>query len=413
MTGSVAAALPWTDKKGRVHTLRTVVFALLLLPGLVLAVRWGVWGLGARPLKVAIHSTGYWAVWCLLASLVVTPLKALTGNAGVTVVRRMVGIAALAYAAIHVVLYGLDEGGGLLHLGTEIVSRFYLTMGAVAVAGLVVLGWTSTDGAIRRMGKRWKSLHRIVYGVAALTAVHYVLQSKADVSQALVAIGVLVWVMLWRMLPAGRDRSWAPVLGLALVAALVTLVAEYVWYRFGTRIDPVKAVRLEADIRYGLHPAALVLALGLLAALAVGLRQVGDGRLGQTQGFTVALYAAGAFVADLGAFLFGLFPDDDLGRLPFTLMALPVFALLGLARYKLRGMGQKRLLDVLWIAAACYPLLVLDTDDRRLLIAGAGLVVAGVLIASRQAWRVNRIAAVFLLPVGVWVAYRAAAALIS
>ena len=184
---SFAQSLPWTDKKGRPHLLRSVIFVLLLLPGVVLAVRWGVWGLGTRPLKVAIHSTGYWAVWLLLGSLLVSPLRALTGNMQWPVVRRMVGIAALAYATIHLGLYMADEDWKLLHIGSEIISRFYLTIGAVALLGLAVLGATSTDRIVRALGGRWKQLHRLVYGIAVLTAVHYTLQSKADVSQALIA----------------------------------------------------------------------------------------------------------------------------------------------------------------------------------------------------------------------------------
>ena len=407
-----SASLPWTDKKGRTHALRSVIFGLLLLPGLVLAVRWGVWGLGTRPLKVAIHSTGYWAVWLLLGSLVVTPMKALTGNMQWPVVRRMVGVAALSYALIHLSLYMADENWRLLHIGAEIVSRFYLTIGAVALLGLIVLGITSTDSMIRRLGAKWKQLHRVVYAIAVLTAVHYVLQSKADVSQALIASGVFTWLMLWRRLPAGRDRTVLPLLALAPAAALVTLAAEFLWFRFGTNIDVWKVMRLEADVQYGLHPAALVLALGLLVAGAVEVWRLAKTDLGATAAFTVLIYAAGAFVNDLGGFLFGLSPyDDQAPRLPLNLAAAAVFALMGLARYRLRTAGQRRMLDVLWACAALYPLLALQTEDHSLLVAAAAVVVTGTLIASGRAWPISRTAAVLLLPLGAWIAYEATVAL--
>lgn len=408
---SFAASLPWTDKKGRPHALRSVIFGLLLLPGLVLAVRWGVWGLGTRPLKVAIHSTGYWAVWLLLGSLVVTPMKALTGNMQWPVVRRMVGVAALSYALIHLSLYMADENWRLLHIGAEIVSRFYLTIGAVALLGLIVLGITSTDWMVRRLGAKWKQLHRVVYAIAVLTAVHYVLQSKADVSQALIASGVFTWLMLWRRLPAGRDRTVLPLLALAPAAALVTLAAEFLWFRFGTNIDVWKVMRLEADVQYGLHPAALVLALGLLVAGAVEVWRLAKTDLGATAAFTVLIYAAGAFVNDLGGFLFGLSPyDDQAPRLPLNLAAAAVFALMGLARYRLRTAGQRRMLDVLWACAALYPLLALQTEDHSLLAAAAAVVVTGTLIASGRAWPISRTAAVLLLPLGAWIAYEATVA---
>ena len=77
---ALAAYAPWTDKKGRLHPLRAAVFALLLAPGALLAFNWLTVGLGARPVNVAIHSTGYWSVWILLASLLISPLKALTAE---------------------------------------------------------------------------------------------------------------------------------------------------------------------------------------------------------------------------------------------------------------------------------------------------------------------------------------------
>ncbi len=407
---SFAAALPWTDKKGRPHLLRSVIFLLLLVPGTVLGVRWGVWGLGTRPLKAAIHSTGYWAVWLLLGSLLISPLKALTGNTQWPVVRRMVGVAALAYALIHLSLYMADEDWKLLHIGAEILSRFYLTIGAVALLGLIVLGATSTDSLVRSLGARWKQLHRLVYGIAVLTAVHYTLQSKADVSQALVAAGAFAWLMLWRRLPAGRDRTVVPMVGLAVASALVTLATEFLWYRFGTKIDPWRAMAIEADVQYGLHPAALVLALGLLAATAIGLRQLAATRAGQSVWFTVAIYAAGAFAADLGMFLFGLSPDDPpAGQLVRHVAAVLVFAALGYARTRLQGAGQRSLLDVLWAASALFPLLALVFDDPRLPVAAAVVVAAGALVTCTRVWTISRTAAVLLLPLVAWIAYAATA----
>ena len=405
---SFAQSLPWTDKKGRPHLLRSVIFVLLLLPGVVLAVRWGVWGLGTRPLKVAIHSTGYWAVWLLLGSLLVSPLRALTGNMQWPVVRRMVGIAALAYATIHLGLYMADEDWKLLHIGSEIISRFYLTIGAVALLGLAVLGATSTDRIVRALGGRWKQLHRLVYGIAVLTAVHYTLQSKADVSQALIAIGAFAWLMLWRRLPAGQDRTAAPLVGLAVASAVVTLAAEFVWYRFGTKIDPWRAMAIEIDVQYGLHPAALVLAIGLLAAAVLGLRQLAMTRAGQSVWFTVAIYAAGAFAADLGMFLFGLAPDDPpAGFLPMHIAAVVVMALLGYARTRLQGAGQRRLLDGLWAASALFPLLALVFDDPRLPVVAAAAVAIAAVATSTRVWTISRTAAVLLLPLVAWIAYAA------
>ena len=396
-----AKLAPWTDKKGRLHPLRSVVFTLLLLPGLWLAWRWSVWGLGARPLNVALHSTGYWAVWLLVASLVVSPLKALLADPNVVVVRRMVGVAAMAYGLIHIVLYMADQNWRPLVIVTEIAVRFYLTIGFVALLGLLVLGVTSTETMVRRLGPRWKPLHRWVYAIAILAGAHYFLQSKADVSQALLAAGVFFWLMGWRMLPAGRDRTALPLLGLAIMAGLLTLLTEFLWYRFGTRVDPWKVMRAEAAFDFGLRPAALVLALGLIAAGLVALRRLSLTAWGETLGFTVLVYAAGAFAGDVAGFLFGLMPDDpaeDGWAWKTSLLAAIAFALAGVARFWIRGQPERRALDLLWALACAYPLL-LNAEDRRLAIGGAGLLAVAAVLLTARMWPVSRRAALLVLPV--------------
>lgn len=406
---ALARFAPWTDKKGRLHPFRAAVLLLLLAPGLWLAFRWETVGLGARPVNAAIHGMGYWAVWILLASLAITPAKALTGMPNIAVVRRMVGVAALAYALIHLSLYVIDQNWRLLTVATEILVRPYLTIGFVALVGLCVLGATSTDAAVRRLGTRWKRLHKWVYGIAVLTAVHFFLQSKADVSQATVAAGVFAWLMLWRRLPAGRDREALPLLGLALAAALVTAAAEWGWYRFGTKIDPARVLRGELDVSFGLRPAALVLALGLLVAGAVALRRVAQSPLGARLPFTMLVYAAGAFADDLIRFLFGWQVDDTVdGPSPLLLngFAVGVFALLGVVRHHLPDGWQRRTLDAIWAACAVYPLLML-VENPTAAASAAVLVAAGVVWLATRLWPLSRGRAMLLVPMLVWVAFEA------
>ena len=222
---------PWTDRRGRLHPLRAGVFTLLLLPLAWLALRWAGDALGARPLNAAIHATGYWAAWVFLISLLVSPAKALLGMPNLVVVRRMIGVGALCYAALHLLLYVADQNWRLGAAATEILVRFYLTIGFVTLLGVTALGVTSTDGWVKRLGRNWKRLHKLAYGFAALALLHFFLQSKADVSQATVAAGVFAWAMLWRVLPAGRDRGPLALIGLALAAGVMALAFEYAWYR--------------------------------------------------------------------------------------------------------------------------------------------------------------------------------------
>ena len=139
---------PWTDKKGRFDLTRSVALMLLSLPAAWLAIRLALHMLGARPLNAAIHSTGYWAVIWLVVSLMITPAKAIFAMPNIVVLRRLIGNAALAYAVLHLALYCADQNWQPFTIVSEILQRFYLTIGFVALIGLAVLGATSTDNAV-------------------------------------------------------------------------------------------------------------------------------------------------------------------------------------------------------------------------------------------------------------------------
>ncbi len=397
--------VPWTDRKGRFDTLRATVLALLLVPGLYLAVRWAFGLTGPRGVNAAIHSTGSYAAWMLLASLAISPLRALSGRPQVAVVRRMVGNAALAYVALHLVLYCTDQNWRLWTIGAEIVKRFYLTIGFVAVLGLVALGFTSTDGWMRALGGAWKRLHRIVYGVAVLGLVHYVLQSKLDVSQALLAAGVFYWLMLWRMLPAGADRQVSALLAIGFGAAALTLVSEWAWYRFGTKIDPWRVFWSEFDVSFGLRPAGQVLLLGGVAAGAAELWRLAGTEAGQRPWFAVCVYALGALADDAAALFMGWVSDSDGRQLELDVLWAVSLGALGLARWKLRVAWQRRLLDAVWASCLVYHVALAATDSRSVMTVGAGLVAMAGAVLGAKVWPVSRGAALMLLPMGALLAY--------
>lgn len=408
--------VPWTDKKGRFDSFRAVAFAPLLLPAVWLLVRaidpFGLVGLGAEPLTAAIHSTGYWTIWLLVASLAITPFKAVSGIPNVVVIRRMTGNAALLYGLAHIAFYTADQGWNLVQVASEILRRFYLTIGFAALLGLTVLGLTSTDGWIRRLGKRWKQLHRLVYAMVALGLFHYVLQSKLDVSQAMVAGGVFAWLMVWRMLPAGRDRSLLPLLALGLAAALVTLALEYAWYRFGTRIDPMKILRSEFDVGFGLRPAGQVLLLGLVACAVMEVRRLGQTGWASRPWLTVAVYASGAWLPAVVALYTGWTWDDvpiDAGAaILMSWVWAILFAPLGFARWAVRATDARRLIDAVWVASILYRVSILGSDSQQVGAVGAAIMaVAAVGVAAwfaPRSWR----AALAIVPLGGVLAVEAA-----
>ena len=402
--------VPWTDRKGRLHPLRAVVFGLLLLPAFWLAIRWTGNMLGPERTNAAIHSSGYATIWILLASLAVTPAKVLSGMPNLAVIRRMMGNAALLYACLHVTLYCLDQHWKLLTIAAELVKRFYLTIGLIALIGLAVLGFTSTDGWLRWLGRTWKQIHRVVYVLAVLGVIHYVLQSKLDVSQAMLAGGVLTWLLLWRALPTGADRAWAPLLGLSLAAALTTLALEYVWYRFGTHANPVRVVLGEFDVSYGLHPAGQVLLLGVLATVGAELRRLTASEAGETVLFTVAVYALGALGDDIAALFFGWSYDDvlppDTNQLSFDVLWAMLLGLVGLARWRLRLSPERRLFDLLCAACVAYQVIFVGVGNRHVSAIMAIAIVGASVLLYRQTVPISRGAATMLLPLAVFLAYR-------
>jgi methionine sulfoxide reductase heme-binding subunit len=221
---------PWKDRSGRVSAWKTLVLVGCCLPGVYMTGEWCLGVFTSRPLNQAMLMTGVWAVWFLLLSLAVTPARAIFALPKLIQVRRMLGLTAAAYTVAHLIFYGAMEGFNMLFVASEIIHRFYLTIGFIAVAGFVILSITSTDAAIRHLGKRWKLLHQLIYPIAVLSLWHFFLTQKIDVTLAVLPTGLFLWLMLWRGMPAAVERSLSALLVLALLAGAGTIVLEYAWY---------------------------------------------------------------------------------------------------------------------------------------------------------------------------------------
>jgi sulfoxide reductase heme-binding subunit YedZ len=266
--------VPWRDRHGRFLPLKAAVLAAGFVPGTVLAYWWATGALGARPVTEVIHGAGDWAIRSLMIALAITPAARVFDWPRILLVRRMVGLIALAYAVAHLGLYIVDQKFNLLVVGAEIVRRFYLTIGFGTLLGLGVLGATSTDGWMRRLGPRWKRLHRIVYALGAVALLHYFIQSKSKVSEPVFVAGLFVWLMLWRALPMRWQRSLAAQLGLTAVAAVAAAGIEFGWYGLATGINPWRVLAASGTLFYGLRPAHYVALVGLGVVALAGLRRV-------------------------------------------------------------------------------------------------------------------------------------------
>lgn len=267
---------PWTDRAGRFSPLKAVTFAGTLVPALLLAWWWARGALGPRPLTEAIHETGDWAIRFLAMSLAVTPLRRIGQWPKLINVRRMLGLAALSYALLHLLLYVADQKWDLGKVASEVALRLYLTIGFAALLGLVALGSTSTDAMIRRLGRNWNRLHKIVYAIAALAAVHFFMQTKADVFEATIVAGLLLLLMIYRLAHRFSLPLTSPTVlaGLAVAGAVATAAAELAWYGLATGIPVSRVFAANWHFAFQIRPMWWVLAVGLAAA-ALGWIRLG------------------------------------------------------------------------------------------------------------------------------------------
>ena len=188
---------------GTTRWLKVPVFLLCLVPaGILLLEAFGVAGLslGANPVEALIHSLGTWSLNFLLITLAVTPLRRLTGQAWLLRFRRMFGLFAFFYLLLHFLAYaGVDQRFALGYILEDIAERPFITLGFAAFLMLIPLAATSTRGMIRRLGPRWKQLHRLVYPAAILGVWHYYWLVKADVLQPLIYAALLILLLALRL----------------------------------------------------------------------------------------------------------------------------------------------------------------------------------------------------------------------
>lgn len=272
-TRTIAGKLPWNDKAGHFSPLKASALVLVSLPMLWLIYRAIFLGLGARPITEAIHRVGDWTVYLLLITLAVTPARRLFDLPKLILVRRIVGLSALTYILAHFLLFLLDSKLDLVFVGKEIVLRIYLTIGFVALLGLVALGVTSTDRMVHRLGgPRWNRLHQLIYFITPLAILHFYIQSKADVSQPVIMSGFYFWLMGYRIMARyGYKDGLVPLVVLSLAAAVLTVIVEATWYELMTGIGGWRVLAANFGFDFGIRPALWVLGSGLAVTFAAEL----------------------------------------------------------------------------------------------------------------------------------------------
>lgn len=179
------------------------IFGLCLLPLVRLVALGASGGLGANPIEFITRSTGTWTLVGLMVTLSVTPLRRLTGRADLIRYRRMLGLFSFFYVCLHFVTYiWLDQFFDPAAIIKDIIKRPFITVGFTAFVLLIPLAATSTHAMMRRLGRRWQQLHRLVYAVAILGVIHYFWLVKKDLTEPLIYGAVLV-LLLGMRLPWG------------------------------------------------------------------------------------------------------------------------------------------------------------------------------------------------------------------
>ena len=160
-------------------------------------------GLGANPIEAIQDRMGLWALRLLLLTLVLTPLRQLSGQAWLQQLRRMTGLFVLFYVSMHFLNYLiLDQGFGWSFILEDVLERPFITLGMLALLCLIPLGITSTAGWRRRLGRRWQKLHRLVYLIAILGCWHFWWQVKSDITEPViysVILAALLGFRLWKV----------------------------------------------------------------------------------------------------------------------------------------------------------------------------------------------------------------------
>ena len=260
--------------KQKIFWLRLVTLIGLCLPALELAWRWYNGDLEPRPVTVATHATGDWAVIFLMLSLAMTPARALFDWMPLVQIRRRIGVAAALYAGAHLLIYVLDQKWNLVVVATEIIRRFYLTIGFVALLALVILAITSTDGWQKRLRRNWKRLHWLIYPAASIAIIHFFIQSKVKIGEPAFTAGLFAWLMLWRVLPSKLQRSYFGLAILAVASTCAAVVFEAAWYWLVNGRDPTVVLLANVDPELAFRPAQKVLIASLLVIVAVALRRL-------------------------------------------------------------------------------------------------------------------------------------------
>jgi sulfoxide reductase heme-binding subunit YedZ len=190
-----------------IKTLKTLLFALCLSPTALLGWQFYAGELGANPIEALTGGTGQWTLRLLLITLLMTPLKRITGWYWTVRVRRMLGLFAFFYACVHLMAYlWLDQFFDWHEIWLDILDRPFITVGMLAFVLLLPLAVTSNRFMVKKLGRNWKRLHRLAYFIPVLGVLHFWWLVKADIREPAI-YALLLGALLVLRVPEIRRRA--------------------------------------------------------------------------------------------------------------------------------------------------------------------------------------------------------------
>ena len=271
--GDLRLIWPWQDRDRGFSWLKASAFALVVLPAIRFVYQFAVGEYGFLPIALGnlTYWSGVWATVILLMALAVTPALTIFRWRALVDVRRMIGVTALVYTVAHILLYFALRSWNFASIANETLTRLTLILATLSTIGLIVLGATSLDAAIRRLGaKNWQRLHNTNYVISALAVLHVMLARGTYPEQYFLS-GMFFWLMAWRALARyGQGADARALAMLAMAACLFTafLEAGFLLGRRGYALSGTLGNNFNpAMLEVGVPAAWQVLAFGLLIAL--------------------------------------------------------------------------------------------------------------------------------------------------
>ena len=179
---------------------KPIVFLVCLIP--LASLIWDAFngGLGANPVETLTFATGDWTLRFLLITLTISPLRRWSGQAAWLRLRRMLGLYAFFYGCCHFLIWFVaDHSLDVAEMIEDVFDRPFITVGFSALVLMIPLAITSNQAMIRRLGKRWRSLHQLVYLIVGLGALHYIWLVKADYLEPNIYAIIAVILLLQRL----------------------------------------------------------------------------------------------------------------------------------------------------------------------------------------------------------------------